>query len=32
MQVVKKKPVIDANGYELSKKVMKKLIAKEKSA
>ena len=26
----KKRPVIDANGYELSKKVIKKLIDKEK--
>jgi hypothetical protein len=32
MQVVKKRPVIDENGYKLSKKVMKRLIDKEKSA
>jgi hypothetical protein len=29
---VKKRPAIDATGYELSKKVMKRLIDKEKSA
>lgn len=28
----KKRPVIDPNGYELSKKVIKKLIDREKSA
>jgi hypothetical protein len=31
-QAVKKRPVIDANGHNLSKKVMKRLIDKEKSA
>lgn len=31
-EVVKKRPVIDRNGYDLSKKVMRKLIQKEKSA
>jgi hypothetical protein len=31
-QAVKKRPVIDENSYNLSKKVMKRLIDKEKSA
>jgi hypothetical protein len=30
-QAVKKRPVIDANGYNLSKKVTKRLIDEEKS-
>jgi len=30
-KVIKKRAVIDENGYELSKKVMRKLIEKEKS-
>jgi len=29
---VKKRPAIDKHGYELSKKVMRKIIDKEKSA
>ncbi len=31
-EVVKKRPVLDEHGHELSKKVMRKLIEKEKSA